>query len=174
MGTNENATLKECLLDGKTITIRPVSVKDMPLEHDFIEHLSQESKHYRFFGGINNVSDKMLKKLCDVDGKNSMAFIATELVDGKEIEIGVCRYVLTEKQDIYELAVTVADNWHDKGLAKLLMDHLISFAKSHGVKQMYSLELADNSFMRMLSKELGMNAKRDPEDPHQVIYSLSL
>jgi N-acetylglutamate synthase-like GNAT family acetyltransferase len=103
-----------------------------------------------------------------------MAFIATEQVDDKEIEIGVCRYVVTEKPDIYELALTIADKWQHKGLGKLLMNHLINYAKRHDVKWLYSLELADNAFMHSLSKELGMQAKMAPEDTHHVIYSLAL
>jgi GNAT superfamily N-acetyltransferase len=174
METAEISSSIECKLDGKSLTIRPISIQDMNLENDFINHLSPETKHYRFFGGINHVSDKVLKSFCEVDGQNSMAFVATEQVNGEEVEIGVCRYAVSEKPDVYELALTIADKWQDKGLGKLLMNELISYAKSHGVKWMYSVELADNGFMRTLSKELGMQAKMDVEDPHQVIYSLAL
>jgi hypothetical protein len=174
METTEIGMSKECELDGKTITIRPIKMDDMALEHDFIDKLSPETKHYRFFGAINNVSDKVLKSLCDIDGTNSMAFIATEQDNGKEIEIGVCRYVLSENPDIHEMAITIADKWQHKGLSKLLIDQLTSYAKSHGVKTLYSVELAENPHMHTLSKELGMHAKRDPEDVHQIIYSLEL
>jgi GNAT superfamily N-acetyltransferase len=174
MKTAEISSSVECKLDGKPLTIRPISIQDMKLENDFIDHLSPETKHYRFFGGVNHVSDRVLKSFCDVDGQNSMAFVATEQVNGEEQEIGVCRYVLTEKPDIYELALTVADQWQHKGLGKLLMKQLIHYAKGHGVKWLYSVELSDNAFMRTLSKELGMQAKIDPEDTHQVIYSLAI
>ena len=173
----ENLSVKditECDLDGHSIKIRPINIQDMPLEHDFIEHLSEETKHYRFFGAIKNVSDKMLKSLCDIDGQNSMAFIATENIDGKDVEIGVCRYVLSDNPDIHEMALTVADVWQHKGLGKLLMNHLITYAKTHGVKTIYSVELAENPRMRTLSKELGMQVRIDPEDAHQIIYSLAL
>jgi hypothetical protein len=36
------------------------------------------------------------------------------------------------------------------------------------------LELADNSLMRELAKEVGMSVSRDPLDAHQVVYSLML
>jgi hypothetical protein len=49
----------------------------MPLEADFIQHLSPEIKHYRFLCALNSVPDSMLESLCNVDGENSMAFIAT-------------------------------------------------------------------------------------------------
>jgi hypothetical protein len=42
------------------------------------------------------------------------------------------------------------------------------------VKQLYSVELSDNAAMRELAHELGMSASGDPDDAHQVIYSLPL
>ena len=166
-------SLVKCKLDGQSIIIRPINIQDMSLEFDFIEHLSPETKHYRFFGAINNLSEKVLKTFCDIDGKDSMAFIATEQVDEKETEIGVCRYVVTSKPDVYELALTIADKWQHKGLGKLLMNQLINYAKSNGIKWLYSVELADNALMHNLCKELGMQAKVDPDDTHQIIYSLA-
>jgi hypothetical protein len=56
----------------------------------------------------------------------------------------------------------------------LLINELISYGKTHGVKFIYSVELADNALMHKLSKEIGMQAKIDPDDAHQVIYSLIL
>ncbi|MEP1446861.1 MAG: GNAT family N-acetyltransferase [Paraglaciecola sp.] len=161
-------------LAGKTITIRPVNLQDTTLERDFIDHLSPETKYYRFFGAINQVSDAVLKSLCDIDGENSMAFIATENRNGEVVEIGACRYVLSENPDIHEMALTIADDWQHSGLGKLLMTYLMSYAKSHGIHTLYAVELAENPQMRALSKELGMLAKRDPDDSHQVIYSLAL
>ncbi|WP_339720062.1 GNAT family N-acetyltransferase [uncultured Paraglaciecola sp.] len=174
MQTEKAKNDSEFELDGIPITIRPINLQDMPLERDFIDRLSPETKHYRFFGAIKNVSDKVLKSFCDIDGKDSMAFIATEEVNGKEIEIGVCRYAISDAPDIHEMALTIADKWQHKGLGKLLIKQLMSYAKSHGIKTLYSVELAENPHMHGLSKELGMLARRDPEDPHQVIYSLAL
>ena len=54
------------------------------------------------------------------------------------------------------------------------MKRLIAYAKTHGLKQLYSVELADNVAMRELADELGMNVRGDPDDTNQVIYSLTL
>ena len=73
-----------------------------------------------------------------------------------------------------ELAVTIADAWQNKGLGQLLLKQLIAYAKTHGLKQLYSVELADNTAMRDLAAEFGMSVRRDPDDANQVIYSLTL
>lgn len=44
----------------------------------------------------------------------------------------------------------------------------------HGVKRVYSVDLADNDALRHLAADLGITVTPDPDDRHQVIYSLSI
>ena len=161
-------------LDGQSITIRPISSIDADLEVAFIDRLSPMTKHYRFFGGMHHVSAQLLKDFCDVDFDKTAAFIATTQVDGEEREIGVARYAPASSDSAREMAITVADNWQHKGLDSLLAKHLIDFAKSRGIRKLYSIDLADNANMRRLAGDLRMRCRRDPDDAHQVIYTLNL
>jgi acetyltransferase len=156
---------------GRSVTIRPIRISDEAIEAEFVRRLSPLSKHYRFFGGVRELSPQAVKAFCHVDGHNSMAFIATLEENGQETQIGVSRFAPNNNEDVRERAVTVADDWQDKGLGKLLCEKLIAFAKDHGVKKLYSIELADNWAMSDLARDLGMSAKRDPEDATHVIYS---
>jgi GNAT superfamily N-acetyltransferase len=144
------------------------------MEADFVRRLSPQTKHYRFFGGRKELSPSEAAHACDVDGRHSMAFLATIRRDGRETEIGVSRYAPNSRSDVREIAVTVADDWQHKGLGTMLMKQLIQSAKSNGVKQLYSVELSDNEAMRALAGELNMSAHCDPDDSHQTIYSLQL
>lgn len=170
MHTNELT----CLNKSYSITIRPIRFTDTEMETDFMRRLSSTTKHFRFLGGVQEVSPQMLNYLCDIDGHYSMAFVATVVEDGKEIEIGVSRYASNAKEDVREMAVTVADEWQNHGIGTLLTEKLMDFAKAHGVKRLYSVDLADNTSMRHLARDIGMTSQRDPEDAHQVIYSLAL
>jgi L-amino acid N-acyltransferase YncA len=87
---------------------------------------------------------------------------------------GVSRYAEYLSDGAGELAITIADAWQHKGLDQLLLRQLITYAKTHGMKQLYSVELADNIAMRELASEFGMSVGRDPDDAGQVIYSLTL
>jgi acetyltransferase len=167
--TNLNLTLA-----GELVTIRPIRVADAAMEADFVRKLSPQTKHYRFFGGVRELSPGQLKLFCEVDGPHSMAFVATVQKNGCETEIGVGRYAPNSKADIREMAVTIADGWQHKGLGKLLVKQLIASARDYGVKQLYSVELTDNAAMRDLAHELGMSTACDPDDTHQVIYSLAV
>jgi GNAT superfamily N-acetyltransferase len=147
---------------------------DLEMESDFIHRLSPETKRFRFLGGIRELPPEELTRLCDVDGKHSMAFVATIHRDGRDVEIGVSRYAPDSKADVREIAVTVADEWQRKGLGTLLMKQLIEAARSYGIKQLFSIDLADNVAMSALAKELGMHSVQDPNDPHQMIHTLTL
>ena len=174
MTDTDTPDLREVHLNGCSITIRPISPADETLEAEFMERLSPATRHFRFLGGVRQLSPRLLKDFCDVDFDQSAAFVATTGENGKEREIGVVRYAPNTLDDVREMAVTVADEWQNEGLGTLLAHRLIDFAKSHGVKELYSIDLAYNTHMRELANDLGMSARRDPEDAHQVIYSLTL
>jgi hypothetical protein len=159
-------------LAGQAVTVRPIHKTDAAMEAAFIKKLSLQTKHYRFFGGVKELSAAEIGRLCATDGPHSMAFVATVQEAGAEVEIGVCRYAPDSNADVREMAVTIADEWLHKGVAELLMKHLITTAKHYGVRQLYSLELHDNQMMRELASELGMTAIKDPHDAQQVVYSL--
>lgn len=158
----------------ESIMIRPMRAADMDLEAKFVRGLSPQSRHYRFLGGVKELSARELKRLCKVDGHRSMAFVASVVENGEETVIGVSRYAPNATGDIREMAVTVADAWQNKGLGTRLARQLIQHAREHGVRTLYSMDLADNDAMRHLARDLGMTAVPDPDDPHQVIYSLTL
>jgi GNAT superfamily N-acetyltransferase len=115
-----------------------------------------------------------LKRFCDVDGKDSMAFVATIRQGDREVEIGVARYSPADGANTREMAVTVSDEWQHRGLGTNLVKHLIETAKLNGVKRLYSVDLLDNGAMAALAKDLEMASTPDPSDPRQVICSLTL
>lgn len=163
------------ILAGQAVTIRPIRRSDTAMEAAFIRKLSLETKHYRFFGAVKELSATEIQRLCSIDGPHDMAFVATVQDADSEIEIGVCRYAPDSKaDDVREMALTISDEWQHTDLGKVLGGHLISAARQFGVRQLYSLELADNTSMREFAKELGMTSSSDPRDAHQVIYSLVL
>jgi GNAT superfamily N-acetyltransferase len=159
---------------GQAVTIRPLCHADADLEQDFVRRLSPESKHHRFLGAVHELTPQEVKRFCNVDGHHSMAFIATVEEEGRPRMIGVSRYAPCAESSAREIAITVADDWQRRGLGTWLARTLIQHAREHGVRELYSVDLADNARMRMLARDLGMKASPDPEDTHQVIYSLRL
>jgi GNAT superfamily N-acetyltransferase len=167
-------TATEHNVAGHRVIIRPLQSSDSRMEAEFVRNLSDETKHFRFLGGVKELSPVELKRLCDVDGRHSMAFVATVHDGGREREVGVSRYAEGSTPGVREMAVTVADSWQNKGLGRLLAHQLIDHARAHGVTQLYSVDFAENVAMQHLAHDLGMSVRRSLDDPSQVIYSLPL
>ena len=161
-------------INGRSVTIRPIRATDVVMEAVFVRRLSPETRRYRFFGALNDLSAAEARRLCDVDGDQSMAFVASVQEKEGEVEIGVCRYAPGTKADVREMAITVADEWQHTELAKILLEHLMTSAKQHGIRELYTVELGDNRLMNDFARGFGMSAKRDPDDATQVIYSMSI
>ena len=168
------STWREKLHNGVAVYIRPISKEDEANERRFIEQLSPESRHYRFFFGIKTPSPQLLKLLTDVDHQHTEAFIALIDKDGEEQEIGVARYALDADGQSCECAVVVSDEWQQEDVGTLLMQHLTDVARSRGIQRMYAIEAHDNTWIRTLAKSLGFSGKTDPDDATQIIYTLNL
>jgi GNAT superfamily N-acetyltransferase len=161
-------------IDGQSITIRPIKPADAAREIDFVRLLSPMTKYFRFLGGVKELSAADVKRFCDVDGDQSMAFIATVLRDGHETEIGVSRYAPGSAPDVREFAITIADAWQHKGLEALLIAPLVEAARTHGVKELYSIDFTENAAMHALADELRMTWTRHSDDASQTTYTLRI
>jgi hypothetical protein len=162
------------LINDHWVTIRPIRATDTELELEFVRNLSAETKHFRFLCALNELTPAEASRLCDVDGPHTMALVATVEEGGREVEIGVCRYALASNSDVRETAITIAGEWQQTELAKVLMQHLLTCAKQYGVRRLYTTEFADNQRMRRFAQDFGMAIERDPGDATQVIYSLTI
>jgi GNAT superfamily N-acetyltransferase len=164
----------DVLLDGTAVFIRPIHKPDAALEREFIEHLSARSKRLRFLGAIGTPSDTLVRQLTDFDDRREAAFAALLARDGEKHFIGASRFALGADRKSCECAITVADEWQHKGLGTLLMRHLIDVARERGVREMVSLDAAENPEMRELAEYLGFSREADPLDATQVIHRLKL
>lgn len=171
-----NVLEKNIEIDNQNIVIRPITLDDIQSKKDFVAKLSPESRRFRFFGGLRELSDKAARQFCDIDFEDQMAFVAVidnANTDGKSEEVGVSRYATDEKGDC-ECAIAVADKLQDKGLGRALMDTLIEYARSKNKKMLYSYETRANILMENLASDLDMKRIYDVEDPTLVRYELPL
>jgi GNAT superfamily N-acetyltransferase len=167
----------KALKSGQRVLIRPIRCDDVERNAAFLDDLSPPSKHFLFLGGIGRLSDEALRRLCDPDFAHDMAYVAIA-VDGPEGEasrqVGVARYAGTDSAEGAEISVAVADDWQHQGLGKLLLAHLIDYARAHSVPRLYSMDSMTNQRMRKLGRDLGFTERPDPNDRSQVILCLDL
>ncbi len=162
-----NARLK----DGSVVEIRAVEPGDAELLVRGFEELSQRSRYERFFTAVPYLPSHWVDELVDLDHRDREAIGALDPVSGAGV--GVARYVrLEENPTEAEFAVTVADDWHGRGLGRMLLDELFDAARANGITTMSGDILATNTPMLRLAGHLGRTATIGPAESgvvHAVI-----
>ncbi len=152
------------LPDGTDITIRPIRPEDAKIEQDFVHNLSEEAKYFRFMHAVQELSDELLVRFTQIDYDREMALIAVTEQDGREVEIGVCRYAINPDGESCEFALVVSDEWQHKAVGHKLMGGLMDAARDKGLKTMEGEVLASNHNMLRLVATLGFSVADSEED----------
>jgi acetyltransferase len=160
------------LKDGTQVILRPIRPEDEPIEAEFIENLSEETKRFRFFYVIKEITHDMLVRFCNIDYDREMAIVA-EYTDsnGRRRIVGVGRLIMDPFRKRGEFAVVVADDFQGRGLGTKLIDMLIQVAMDKGLESIYGLVMPDNIRMIELCRKLGFELRHTPEE---VIVELNL
>jgi acetyltransferase len=153
------------LPDGTDITIRPIRPEDAGIEQEFVRNLSEETRYFRFMNAVHELSESILVRFTQIDYDREMALLAVTEMDGKEVEIGVCRYAINPDGDSCEFALVVSDAWQHKAVGHKLMGSLIDAARSKGLQTMEGEVLAGNHNMLKLVTTLGFSIATSAEDP---------
>lgn len=156
---------KRRLLDGRTVTIRPILPDDGPRERAFLDALSGESRYFRFHKWLNAPTDNLIHFLTDVDYERHMAFVSVAANENNDELVGEARYVVNTDSTSCDFGIVIADAWHKTGVSGLLMDALIDAARARGLERMEGLVLSDNKTMLHFARSLGFEVRCVPDDP---------
>jgi GNAT superfamily N-acetyltransferase len=157
----------ESLRDGTAVRLRPIFQDEGPRLLALYDRLSPESLYFRFFA----VPDKDRAKaeyLAHVDYARRYALVA-EI--GGEIA-GVARWERDPADPAHaEVAFTVADALHGKGLGSLLFRRLAALARTRGITTFEAEVLPDNEKMLRVFERSGLaqTSRSDPPALHVTI-----
>src|SRR4051812_19597968 len=127
--------------DGARILVRPIRPGDRGLLIAALDRLSDESRYRRFLSQRSSFTDLELAYLTDVDHHDHEALIAIDVASGDAI--GVARYVRITPRTA-ELAVTVVDEWHGRGVGSRLLRRLARRARRAGIDRFVAVTVAGN------------------------------
>ncbi|GAA2286325.1 bifunctional GNAT family N-acetyltransferase/acetate--CoA ligase family protein [Actinomadura luteofluorescens] len=144
------------LTDGTQVEIRSLGEADREAVRDLHRGLSEESLYLRFFGLNRAVSEQVAGRVCRTDGEGHAALGAWLHGD----LVGVAEYEPTDAPGEAEFAMVVADRVHHRGVGTLLLEHLGSLARAHGIVAFRADTLADNTAMLRVFADAGMAARR--------------
>ena len=160
------------LSDGTKVIFRPIMPEDEPLEREFLETLSEESRRTRFFSAFRNVTRDWLIMFTNIDYDRHIAMVAEITEGGQKKIIGVVRLILDPDFDSGEIAALVHDRFQRKGLGQKLMEVVTKIAKAKGLREIHGEVLTENRKMLGLCKKLGYTTRMLPDGITRIALDL--
>jgi GNAT superfamily N-acetyltransferase len=170
----DDLTWTDTLRDGTAILVRPIRPSDERAERRFMEQAPPDSRRFRFLGVAGTSSVALPKQFTHIDPHLDMAFVALIDDDDRATQIGVSRYGAGIDGTACECAVVVSDEWQNRGVATVLMEHLMDVARARGIERMYSIDSNADASMHGLATHLGFQRESNADNPMQVIHRFDL
>jgi acetyltransferase len=146
--------------------------EDEPLIHDFLRHVSSEDLRLRFFAPIKQFTHEFIARLTQLDYARAMAFVAFD--EATNELVGVVRIHSDSIYESGEYAILLRSDLKGKGLGWELMQLIIEYARSEGLKQMSGDVLRENVVMLEMCRNLGFEVKSDATERDLCNVTLKL
>jgi acetyltransferase len=160
------------LSDGTAVFLRPVRPEDESLYGPFFALVSEEDLRLRFFAPVKRFDHAFIARMTQLDYARAMAFIALDEATGSML--GVARLHANADYDTAEYAVLVRSDLKGKGLGWLLMQTIIEYGRSEGLRQIEGQVLNENRTMLNMCRELGFRISPDPHDASSCLVRFAL
>jgi RimJ/RimL family protein N-acetyltransferase len=158
--------------DGWRIFIRPIRPDDEFRVRDLLAHVSKQDLRLRFFDSIKEFSHQFIARLTNLDYARAMAFIAID--EASRETLGVVRLHADSSHEAGEYAILLRSDLKGRGLGWVLMQLIIEYAKSEGLRRIDGQILKENSVMVKMCRELGFKVTTDTEDRGVYVVTLDL
>ena len=153
------------LADGRSITLRPSRPRDAEQLRAFFRTLTDGARYFRFMTALRELPEALGKRFDDVDYRSHMALLAEHFDGDRGTIIGEARYIANQDDPgTCEFAIAVADDWQRLGLARALLDRLVSHAAASGIHRMAADTLCANKAMLGLARKAGFSVEPNPQD----------
>ena len=144
------------LTDGGTVEVRPARAQDFEAVRAMHAALSPDNMYLRFFSMSPAAAEQEARRVCREPDSDHAALLAWQ--DGRLAGVGA--YELSGKPGVAEVAFAVPDDMHGRGIASVLLEHLVWQARQRGLKAFTAETLAENSAMLRVFADAGLPAKR--------------
>ena len=148
--------------DGWRIFARPIRPEDEPQIHELLRHVTSQDMRLRFFAPMKEFTHEFIARLTQLDYARAMAFVAFD--EATNELVGVVRLHSDSIYENGEYAILLRSDLKGRGLGWTLMQLIIEYAKSEGLKRISGEVLQENSAMLNMCRELGFAVKSDAAD----------
>ena len=144
------------LTDGGTVEVRPARRRDFEAVRAMHAAMSPDNMYLRFFSMSPNAAEQEAKRVCREPDADHVALLAWQ--DGRLAGVGA--YEQSGKPGVAEVAFAVPDDMHGRGIASVLLEHLVWQARQRGLAAFTAETLAENSAMLRVFADVGLPARR--------------
>lgn len=148
------------LRDGRRVFVRPIRPEDEPLIHEFLQHVTSRDLRLRFFAAMKEFTHEFIARLTQLDYARAMAFVAFD--EATNEMMGAVRIHSDSIYESGEYAILLRSDIKGRGLGWALMQLIIEYARSEGLKAVWGDVLAENTIMLDMCRSLGFEVKHDP------------
>ncbi len=156
----------DTLKDGTAVAVRAIRADDRDAIAQAFGALDRESVYTRFFTYRKQLTEVELRQLTDVDLEHVVALVVTATdADGEQL-LGGGRYCSERPLHATrsaELAFVTADAHHGRGIASLILKHLVLIARDQGLAQLEAAVLAHNRAMLAVFQRSGLRMSQKRE-----------
>ena len=149
------------LSDGATIEIRAARPGDFDAVRDMHAKMSPDNLYLRFFSMSPLAAGQEARRVCREPGPGHAALLA--VLDGELVGCGTYERAGAGSGSA-EVAFTVADDMHHRGIGMLLLEHLVSLARGRGLRVFTAETLSENAAMLRVFADAGLQAQRSLVD----------
>lgn len=115
--------------------VRLLQKEDKEALQEGFDKLSNQTKRFRFLSTPQKLSNQELQYLTNIDNQNHLAVCAYIKENGKDVGVGVARYIrLLKNSTKAEIAITIVDEYQKLGIGKILITEIIKHAKANNIK----------------------------------------
>lgn len=148
--------------DGWRVFVRPIRPEDEPAIHEFLRHVTSHDLRLRFFAPMKEFTHEFIARLTQLDYARAMAFVAVDEITDEVL--GVVRIHSDSIYESGEYAILLRSDLKGKGLGWALMQLMIEYARSEGLKVIAGDVLQENIVMLGMCRDLGFEVKADPQE----------
>ena len=122
-----------------------------------VDRSTSEDVRFRFGLSFNHLPPAWAQRLSQIDYDREMALVA-ETADGAIL--GVARLAADPEGETAEFALMVRSDWRDHGLGRRLLQALLDYAVTRGLRRVWGDVASDNGRMLDLCEAFGFG--REP------------
>jgi predicted CoA-binding protein/GNAT superfamily N-acetyltransferase len=148
------------LTDGSTVEIRHARPQDVDMVREMHAAMSPDNIYLRFLSPSRHMAEREARRVCREPGPDHEALLAW--LGGRLV--GVASYEDTGRPGVAEIAFAVADDMHHRGIATLLLEHLVSLARRRELRTFTAATLAENAAMLQVFAQAGLPVQRRSVD----------